>query len=107
MSLAERGLNIMKRNISLVFVLCVLLSTFAFAEEKMPEKINLCGSCHGSLGISNYDLWPNIAGQKKGYLQRQLKAFQNGDRQDPWMTPIAMMLNDQDIKELADFFSKL
>ena len=82
-------------------------TTPAFADGTIPDKARICVSCHGALGVSNYDLWPNIAGQKQGYLARQLKAFRDGGRHDPWMTPMAMPLSDREIEELAGFFSTL
>ena len=87
--------------------LCLLTLTSVSADGSIPEKAGMCTSCHGALGVSNYDLWPNIAGQKQDYLVRQLKAFRDGSRRDPWMTPMAMPLTDDEIKELADFFSTL
>lgn len=81
--------------------------SFVSADLIIPEKAGICASCHGALGVSNYDLWPNIAGQKQGYLLRQLNAFRDGSREDPWMTPMATPLSDDEIKELADFFSAL
>ena len=77
------------------------------ADRGIPDKVAFCTSCHGAIGISNYDLWPNIAGQKRGYLARQLQAFRDGSRHDPWMTPMAVPLSDAEIEELAEFYSKL
>ena len=99
-------MNIQK--LAIIVALYVLpLITPVSANEVKPEKALVCVSCHGALGISNYDLWPNIKGQKRGYLASQLKAFRDGKRYDPWMSPIAVPLSDKDIQELADFFSTL
>lgn len=82
-------------------------TTLVHADSGMPDKVAFCTSCHGAIGISNYDLWPNIAGQKRAYLARQLQAFRDGSRHDPWMTPMAVPLSDAEIEELAEFYSKL
>jgi cytochrome c553 len=66
-----------------------------------------CGACHGPSGISSNDLWPSIAGQKQAYMVTQLKAFRGGTRKDPVMTPLAKPLSDQDIQDLAAYFSRL
>lgn len=71
------------------------------------EKSTLCASCHGENGISPNDLWPNLAGQKAGYLVKQMKAFRDGDRKDPMMSPMAANLSDEDIDNLAAFYSSL
>ena len=85
----------------------LLLTGVAGAGEHIPAKTDVCVSCHGALGVSNYDLWPNIAGQKRVYLVKQLKAFRDGGRYDPWMTPVAVPLTDAEIEELAEFYSRL
>ena len=70
-------------------------------------KSTTCAACHGANGISPNDLWPNLAGQKQGYLVKQIKAFRDGQRADPMMSPMAAPLSDQDIEDLAAFYSSL
>ncbi|HHQ43059.1 MAG TPA: cytochrome c [Chromatiales bacterium] len=70
-------------------------------------KAVMCAGCHGSDGISLNPLWPNLAGQKEGYLIKQLRAFRDGTRKDPMMEPIAKNLSDEDIENLAAYFSGL
>jgi len=69
------------------------------------DKSIPCLACHGAEGISDYDVWPNLAGQNSGYLARQMRAFRDGRRHDPWMSPMAGPLSDQDIDDLAGYFS--
>lgn len=71
------------------------------------EKSLACVSCHGALGVSEHAEWPNLAGQKRGYLVKQLAAFRDGTRADPWMSPMAQSLSDQDIADLAAYYSAL
>jgi cytochrome c553 len=66
-----------------------------------------CLACHGAEGISDHYLWPNIAGQSQGYLVKQLRDFRDGARHDPWMSPMTRNLSDEDIGNLADYFSSL
>lgn len=70
-------------------------------------KSATCAACHGAAGISATDIWPNLAGQKQGYLIKQIKAFRDGSRKDPSMSPMAAPLTDEDIDDLAAFFSSL
>jgi cytochrome c553 len=70
-------------------------------------KTAMCAGCHGANGISGNDLWPNLAGQKKGYLAKQIKAFKDGDRKDPMMNSMVQALSDQDIKNVAAYYSSL
>ncbi|NIV17633.1 MAG: c-type cytochrome [Woeseiaceae bacterium] len=66
-----------------------------------------CTACHGQEGISANPLWPNIAGQSATYTVSQLEAFKTGKRQDPLMMPQAMMLSEDDIRNLAVYFESL
>jgi cytochrome c553 len=66
-----------------------------------------CAGCHGAAGISSNPMWPNLAGQKDAYLVKQMKAFRDGQRNDPMMSPMAKPLSDADIDNLAAFYSSL
>lgn len=70
-------------------------------------KFSSCAACHGVQGISNNPMWPNLAGQKEGYLIKQLTAFRDGTRKDPIMSPQASHLSDADIANLAAYLSGL
>ena len=66
-----------------------------------------CASCHGANGISHSPLWPNLAGQKAAYLEKQLKDFRGDVRKDPMMSMMAKPLSDEDITNLAAYFASL
>ena len=59
----------------------------------------------GAIGFSSNTSWPNLAGQQKAYLVKQLKDFREGTRSDPWMSPMAKDLSDEDIENLATSMS--
>ncbi|WP_299772052.1 c-type cytochrome [uncultured Pseudoteredinibacter sp.] len=64
-----------------------------------------CVSCHGMQGITVNQLWPNLAGQKAGYLLKQLRDFRSGQRKHPIMEVIAGELNDEQSKQVAEYYS--
>lgn len=70
-------------------------------------KAAICVACHGPLGISSNTQWPNLAGQQEQYLIKQLKAFRDGERQDPLMSAMAAGLSDEDIDNLAAWYNSL
>ena len=70
-------------------------------------KAGLCAACHGPEGISSTDIWPNLKGQKYGYLVKQIKAFRDGSRKDPSMQPMVANLSDEDIANIAAYFSSM
>lgn len=75
----------------------------ARGEAKSAE----CIACHGPMGISSNPTFPNLAGQHAAYIQLQLENFQTGERYHPLMTPIADSLTQQDINDLAEYYSRI
>ncbi|AOE86018.1 c-type cytochrome [Pseudomonas sp. TCU-HL1] len=67
-----------------------------------------CIACHGA-NLSGRPLGPRIAGQGEGYLLDQLKAFKQGQRQDPTraMNAMAGVLTDDEIKATAHYLAGL
>ena len=49
--------------------------------------------------------WPNLAGQHTSYLVKQLKAFKSGQRSNVLMSPQAQALSEQDMEDIAAYFS--
>lgn len=70
-------------------------------------KAVLCAACHAHDGISINDNWPNLAGQKKAYLVKQLKDFREGRRGGEVMPEYSQRLDDEDIEDLATYYSSL
>ena len=66
-----------------------------------------CAACHGAEGISNNPAWPNLAGQKRGYLAAQIKAFRDGRRNNPLMNAAVRQLSDRQINRLAGFYADI
>lgn len=69
------------------------------------DKSMLCAGCHGATGKNPSPTYPNLAGQHAQYIVKQLKAFKSGDRTDPVMAPMAANLSEQDMADLAAYFS--
>ena len=94
-----------------IFVVLTLLaisaSSYAGDVAAGKAKSALCTACHGAAGISPNDQWPNLAGQKEGYLLKQIKAFRDGERIDPMMAPMVKPLSDTDVENLAAYFGSL
>ena len=75
--------------------------------EAGKAKSLTCSACHGQAGNSVNPLWPNIAGQGAPYLVEQLQAFKSGRRVNPLMSSQAMLLSEEDIRNLAVYFESL
>jgi cytochrome c553 len=95
---------------STALMMLMVLSETLYAAgdvEAGKSKSQTCIACHGQNGVSPNPLWPNIAGQKDQYIIEQLKALKSGTRVNPMMSPIAKMLSDQDMENLAAYFSQI
>jgi len=78
--------------------------------EKGKEKANqICQACHGldGNGIPGQPVWPKLAGQKERYIYKQLNNFKNNERWNAQMTPMAMPLTDEEMRNLAAYYSSL
>lgn len=73
------------------------------------DKTVMCGGCHGIVGFrtaypETYHV-PKLGGQNAGYIVNALKAYKAGDRQHPSMKAIAASLSEQDMADLAAYYS--
>lgn len=71
------------------------------------EKAAQCRPCHGLDGVARLPNAATIAGESEIYLTKQLEAFRAGERQDPQMSIVAKGLSDQDIADLAAWYSSI
>lgn len=90
----------------------MLLGTLANAQELIEGSVEAgkaksitCAACHGPDGNSVNPQWPSLAGQHATYIVKQLEAFKSGARSDPLMTPQAMMLSEEDMRNLAVYYA--
>ncbi len=100
----------MKKTVLLIGCLSMLLLTHsAFAADAAAGKAKaaICSGCHGQNGISPSPAWPNLAGQKARYLEKQLKDYKSGARKDAMMSPQAAMLSEADMANLAAYYESL
>ncbi|MDR2838161.1 MAG: cytochrome c [Azonexus sp.] len=77
------------------------------SDAALASKLGPCVACHGADGIGKAPQYPNLQGQKAGYLEKQLRAFRSGERKDPNMSIMAAKLSDQDISDLAAYFAQV
>lgn len=76
------------------------------AAKSAQQTVNtVCAACHASDGNSVISLNPKLAGQHPEYLQKQLAEFKSGKRANAVMSGMASGLSDDEMKELALYFS--
>jgi cytochrome c553 len=75
------------------------------AERGQPHTA-LCVACHGPDGNSIAATFPNIAGQNAQYLLKQMQDFKSNARSAPLMTGMLNAFNDQQLEDIAAYYSK-
>jgi cytochrome c553 len=73
-------------------------------------KAAMCIGCHGIVGYQasfpEIHKVPMISGQGAKYISNALMAYQKGERKHPTMSAIAAPLNEQDMADLAAYYSQ-
>lgn len=74
------------------------------------DKLSMCEGCHGIPGYktafpSAYHV-PKLGGQHAEYIIKALEGYKSGSRSHPTMTALAKTLSQQDIEDLAAYYSK-
>ena len=73
---------------------------------KAPEAAQVCVACHGPDGVGITAMYPTLAGQHADYLTRALHEYKKGGRKNPIMKTFAEQLNDEQIGQLAQYYSQ-
>lgn len=73
------------------------------------SKTAMCAGCHGIAGFRSaypetYHV-PKLGGQNAAYIVSALKAYKAGERNHPTMKAIAGSLSEQDMADLAAYYS--
>ena len=109
----------MLKNTILAVALAVAAATSGFvcAQTAAPagdavagaKKNQMCTGCHGIVGWRTaypevYKV-PKIGGQHAAYIVKALQEYKSGDRSHPTMRAITASLSDQDMADLAAYYS--
>jgi cytochrome c553 len=71
------------------------------------RKALACQTCHGLDGLSKLPDAPHLAGQPEPYLVKSLDDYRKGTRSNELMTLVVKNLSDQDIADLAAYYSAI
>lgn len=102
---------------SFLVSVCLAFVSSAFAAD-MPvgnaehgkTLSTTCATCHGADGKAIAPNYPNLAGQSASYIYNSLVAFKQGPtgaRNNAIMMGMASPLSEQDMADLAAFYSSL
>ena len=93
-------------------IVCMMIGlgwmSFAYAAGDAAAgqgKVAVCSGCHGAEGNSMIPSFPKLAGQGELYLVNQMKDIRDGARNVPQMMGILTGRSDQDLADMAAYYS--
>ena len=99
----------MKKNLpSFIVAILYFFSACALAQgdpEAGESKVIICAACHGPVGVSASNLFPNLAGQGEKYLLKHMGDIKSGARTVVEMTGLLAAMSEQDLADIAAFYA--
>jgi cytochrome c553 len=87
---------------------CAVHEGFAAGDAAAGRKKALmCQTCHGLDGKAKIPEAPNLAGQNATYLVKALNDYRSGARKNDMMSLVAPTLKDNDVEDLAAYYSAI
>ena len=99
----KRALTLLSFGIALALASAPLLASGNADNGK--TKAATCVACHGADGNAVDPQYPRLAGQYNEYIQQSLHEYKDGRRNNAIMKGFAGTLSDQDIEDIAAYFS--
>ncbi len=99
--------NMIKNSTLLLLLLMAPMTLHAKGDAAAgQQKSVVCQACHGTTGESVDPSYPNLAGQYRSYMEQALRDYRSGRRSNAVMAGFAANLSNQDIADLATWYSK-
>jgi len=92
-------------HLAAALLLCSATLSWASDPARVDEIVQgKCFICHGADGESSSPVFPRLAGQHAGYIERQLADYKSGRRKSSAMQPMVEDLTPADFKLLGAFY---
>ena len=91
---------------SFAVILFLTATSINAADPELGKEISKqCVTCHGEDGNSPAPNFPRLAGQHEDYLVYALESYKLGTRKNAIMAGIVTALSEEDMKNVAAFYS--
>jgi cytochrome c553 len=100
----------MIRSLFLVGLAALTLTGEAFAADARAGRqkaAGVCQACHGMDGLSKNPESPNLAGQLGPYLVKAITEYRSETRKNESMNIVTKDLTDDDIANIAAYYSSI
>jgi cytochrome c553 len=101
-SLADRDLH----DLAAHFASGAAVVSAGQAPGTLPAAAQVCAACHGRDGVAILPEYPTLAGQHRDYIEQALRGYRALTRKHAVMNGFAATLKDEDIRALADYYSR-
>jgi cytochrome c553 len=85
----------------LVLAAAILAATPALAADPIEASLTTCWSCHGAEGLPKDPTIPILWGQRAAYIEKQLRDYRSGDRDNQIMSSMAEAVPIRDLPKAA------
>ncbi len=95
---------------NIILMILLLFTHLGIAGDPILGKAKaeqVCVTCHGLDGVGIDDTYPKLAGQYADYMEHALKDYRSGARKNVIMAGFAATLTDEDIANVAAYYSTL
>lgn len=93
--------------LGLMLACCTAVQAAGNPEAGKAKAQATCAACHGADGSQpTAPMYPILAGQHANYLSHALSEYKSGKRKNPIMAGFAGVLTEQEIADLAAYFSQ-
>lgn len=95
---------------NLLIITLLTFSALSIAGDPVAGKAKaeqVCVTCHGLDGVGIDSTYPVLAGQYADYLEKALKDYRSGARKNAIMAGFSATLTDEDIANVAAYYSQL
>jgi len=87
-------------------------ATLSMLEAAIPDNgqavfVQNCAACHGENGIAVGPTFPNLAGQHRTAIYKQLRDYSGGQRSSPIMASMAALVDDGQMADIAAYLASL
>ncbi len=98
----------MRSLIAAVFAAALVVAPAQAADLAAGEELagQQCAACHGPTGVSQNPEWPTLAGQYADYMEKTLRQYRSGERENAVMQGIAAGLSDEDIRNTSAWYAR-
>lgn len=100
--------KLVKPSALLILCLCTGIARADMLDTSGIEPWEPCGLCHGLQGVSRMPRFPQLAGQRPAYIEKQIRDFRDGRRRNDGgqMETVTTEIEPEALSKIAAYFAE-